>query len=905
MKNFGLAATALVLGAACTANLPAATPPPLPANVTILQVQAPSAHPHLLPAYETAAEAATRGMADQYDDFRQANKQWYARTAPPKAGQFRSMAEWEPMSEVWTTYSQGMPQDKAVRRMYTEQSIAFAKVGQVRVIVPSTVESSDFAAALLQYGMAQSQIDAKVKFVVLPNNAIWHIDYGPLPLVDKTDNHLAFLDFVYYKNRTLDDAIPTRLAQDYFKNLTTYRMPFNYEGGNFQADGLGTCATSLRALKNTGYSELKVKNILKQYAGCQNTVIMKDITDDGTGHIDMFFKWLGPDSVMIGEYVAKMPVDFPGVGVVTVTMPDSIADALSSDFKVPYKQVWADNKQRMDDNAALWAGLTAPNGNKYKVFRLAMMNRFKDDYGDLPRTFVNSTLFNGVNVFPSYTLKSCRDPVGKACTDDLGCPAGSHCAAAKCTIGDVSEGCDEILACSNGQQCADDPLKKAMEAKVYTQWQAALPNYQHVGLRADTIALWSGAIHCITRTIPNLPMKKSIADGLCVSGTCGCSPGGSGQTCGGSDQCFGPQWLCDCNICKGVCGNGKTCTDDADCSADGVTVVTGACQIDAKQGCYGLAPGGGSGGTGPCGTVSFEGECAGAKLSYCDGALKTQTCASCCGWDPANSYYNCLTGAACSGCSNECQAGDKGCSSEATHAWTCVFAGGCLKRQYTFCASGCSAATAACAGGGGTGTLDKCPATDAGSTDAGTPDAGSTDTAPDIAPSDAVVADSAPADTAPPDVAPPDIAPPDVPPPDVTKEVTPDAVAVDAAKIDLPPDDTTTEPDTALPPDTAVEPSPDGAAPADDAQAPPDAGPTTDAGRAPRTDTAAATETATAETAGTGIGGAPDATTATANFAAQNNHPSACTASARPSGTVAALWALFSLFILAWRRRSV
>ncbi len=781
------------LASACTSSVPAPPPGGQGPELTVVAVPAPALHSQaVLPAYETAAERAGQGKFDAYDDFRIANKPWYAATEPPTAGTFRAMSEWEPMQEVWTTYSSGMPANKAVRRMYAEQTKAFAGAGDVRVIVPDQATANDFSAALAVVGMKQADINAKVKYVVLPHNAIWHIDYGPMPIVDLQDGHQSFVDFVYYKNRHLDDAVPTRLAENYFKNVTTYRMPFAFEGGNFQADGLGNCATSLRALQNTGFSELTVRNILKRYLGCQNTIIMKDISDDGTGHIDMYFKWIGPDSVMLGEYVDAIELDYDGDGSLdSIVNPDKIASAINADFKVPYKQIWADNKARMNEMAALWAGTTAPNGNKYKVYRLPMMTRFQDQYGDVPRTFINSTFFNKVNAFPSYTTSSCRNPGGSVCKSNLDCAVGSHCAAGRCTVGETSTGCDELLTCASGQQCVSDPLKVALEQKAYQVWKQALPDYTHVGIRADTIALWSGAIHCITRTLPAKPMSKSIANGLCVQGTCGCSSGGTSQACTDSNQCFGGKWLCDCNICKGTCtGSTKACTDDGDCSSNGKTVTAGSCKLASGQGCYGQAASPPTPGSGPCGGVSFEGQCSGGNLSYCDNGLQTQTCQGCCGWDAANGYYNCLTGNACSGCINECQPGQGGCSSQATHSWVCAQDGACLKRIYSLCPQGCSASTGKCSGSSGGGnTVSQCPggSTDAGSSDVGAADAGGSGAdAGDPGPADAGPPDSGPMDAGLADAGSPDAGKVDVAPADsgAADGAAPDSAPADAAKPD-------------------------------------------------------------------------------------------------------------------------
>ena len=613
----GVLAVGLTAACGCADKVPVQPPAAVP-RVVLEQSQVDLDRPAvLLPAFETAAEKAALGKVDLAGETRNSFKQWYAQTKPLEPGRFRAFQEWEPMKDVWTTYTTSIISQAPVRRMMAQMVIHFVRDSnpkvKAHVIVPGPTVEADFLQALEQYGITADE-KALVEMVTLPNQTIWHIDYGPLPIVDKQAQTLSFSDFMYYGPRQIDDAIPTRLASEYYKDVSVYRMPMSFEGGNFQADGTGRCMTSLRELQNTGYSVAKTKKILKDYAACDDVIIVKDISDDGTGHIDMFFKWIDVDHVMFGQYDDEITLDYDGDGKEeTLPVPGSLDD---------YKATFQKNQKRMNDNVALFQGMTAPNGKPYTISRLSMMTRYNDQYGDLPRTFINSTFVNGINVYPAYATKSCRDPAGTVCMKDSDCASGAHCASAHCTPGTVTDGCDELMKCGQGQECVDDPLKIALSAKVQKQWEEAMPTWKHVGLGADTIALWSGAVHCITRTIPNLPGKKTVADGLCIAGHCDCSPGGTTQACTADSECWGPKWLCGCNKCVGTCATGvciaasgkpatacdadvdcasdvtpttkdacrKSCTDDIDCAADGKTITPGACTIDPQQGCYGLAP---------------------------------------------------------------------------------------------------------------------------------------------------------------------------------------------------------------------------------------------------------------------------------------------------------------------------
>ncbi|MEY3013701.1 MAG: hypothetical protein RIT45_2436 [Pseudomonadota bacterium] len=696
-------------------DLAAHAPVALQPNVVVLE-ESPlvAAETAVLPAFRTAAERLDQAKNDAADDYRNANPYWFAQTKPLPTGEYRPFGEWEEMSQVWTTYSAGMPSTKPVRRMFAEQTINFIRHSkpqvEAKVIVASQSIGNDFMAALDENG-ATADEKKLVELVVVPNQTIWHIDYGPFPLIRKADNVLAFSDFVYYHPRQIDDAIPTRLAQDYFGDVSVYRMPFPFEGGNIQADSVGKCATTNRALANTGFSASKVRNLLKHYAACEETFIVKDISDDGTGHIDMFFKWSKTDEVIFGEYYNELTLDYDGDGKdETLPMPGYAA--------ADYKSVHEQNQKRMNDNAELFAAATASTGKKFVVHRLPMMTRYKDEYGNLPRTFINSTFTNGVNVYPSYTTKSCQAPNGAKCMVDADCAAGEHCAAGKCTKnpnGPTTEGCDEMVACPTGLECVEDPFKVALIAKAQQAWEKAMPEWKHVGLRADTIGLWSGAIHCITRTIPKATHKKIVDDAICTGGRCACVEGGADNACTKNAECFGPAWVCNCNICYGTCSsNGAKCTDDADCAANGAPVVDGSCVQDRQQAC----PGQSGGSNSDCGDTPWEGVCDGKSLKFCKaGKLSSLSCAGCCGWSDAEGSTTCLAGDVCSNaCIPECpQAGSFGCSAEGSHAWTCVDEGGCLKRKYTNCGNNkCDTGAGKCLTGDAPAPV--CPGDDAGST---------------------------------------------------------------------------------------------------------------------------------------------------------------------------------------------
>jgi len=556
-------------------------------------------NPAILPAYKLPWEDRVPGKQDAASDFRKAHPQWYAITVPPPA-QYRPMKEWEPMQANIITYSNYLPGDNPVATTMAQIVALSLPAGEVWVVVDSDQAKADLINRVKKEGVAQSEIDAKVKFFKIENNAIWTIDFGPLPMVDDASGDMVFQDFRYYHERVLDDAISTRLANRI--GVTTYRSPFDFEGGNFQADGEEYCYTTERLYYYTGLNFDQVQKVFQTYYGCKKAVVLKDITDDGTGHVDMFFKLGSKQVAFMGEYTV-------------VNDPT--------------------NKKRMDDNAKQLAALVYSDGSPgLTVLRIPFPNPAKYGQEKIPRTFINSTLFAStdgkykVNLWPIYTVD------------------------------------------------------KDLEAQALDAWKKGLPDWDHKGIICDQISTYSGDIHCVTRTVPALPLAKTIADGECGAGYCqGVDDGYDGFCIASSEEdpgCWGPKWDCACNVCEtagckipascgdGTCGNQENCLNCAkDCGCAGqfevcnpvtakcVEALCGNGVCDPGENCVTCIPDCGCSGAekcsygvcshDPCGGIEYAGCCDGKNLVYCDGGdLVVNNCGSNgCGWVAGQAWYDC------------------------------------------------------------------------------------------------------------------------------------------------------------------------------------------------------------------------------------------------------------------------
>jgi len=561
---------------------------------------------------------------DESDDKRAAAPQNFAITAPPRSATVRPMVEWEPMQALVFAFPSYALQYPGTYSTFVQVAKQASEVGEVWVVVDNAQAENGFKQRLLTAGVSADKLGTSIRFFRQPFDTYWFIDFGPLPLIDAATDTFAFADFRYYQERPLDDGIPTALGRNLPQlgapsPVTTYRMPLSVEGGTFQATTTGVCITgsrqiynmsceagvcresilglSLEALQTHQYT-LEMKSILARYAGCKDLVVTHSISDDGTGHIDMYLKILDDHRVLIGDY------------------------------KRPYANEYQrENHTLMNDNAAFLAAYVLPDGTHFEVKRMVMPgHRTIDDPWDgtmdVPFTYINSTFFNGLNLWPAYTF----------------------------------------------------PEWVASRDAAAATWREIMPDMTHVWIDAEELSYQSGAIHCVTRTIPRKTAAVWVDDGACDGGSCSAPTDGYDGECTlsqtATDLCFGPEWLCACNDCS-------------------------RCPVVEEPR--------------PCGSVTAQGCCAGGDVLYCErGALAKIPCGGAgCGWNAGQLVYGCgLSGedpsgqvpAACA-CVPQCAGktcGDDGCGGT---CGTCAGDGVCVDGTCRDDCAACAPGEMGCDGG--------------------------------------------------------------------------------------------------------------------------------------------------------------------------------------------------------------
>jgi len=282
---------------------------------------------------------------------------------------------------------------------------------------------------------------------------------------------------------------------------------------------------------------------------------------------------------------------------------------------------WQDsgNKGVLDDNEAIVEAATLNDGGKVNVVRIPMPS---NSNRQVWRTYANSLYINGTNLVPIYT--------------------------------------DETQ----------------YQSEALNVWKSVMPSWNHVSVDSTDLIAWSGAVHCITMTVPTGKLEKEQSDPsfLCSNKSSSCFPtntqGGTctlnfegccnlntlqqcqnGQVttvdCGNQGCGWSDTWKAyGCNgigtgpanaplACNSECTpncTGKNCGSDGcggNCGlcANNQSCLNGQCQNDSTSG--------------DCDGITYQGCCEAKTLKYCDqNKIVSQQCNSC-GWDGGKSWYDC------------------------------------------------------------------------------------------------------------------------------------------------------------------------------------------------------------------------------------------------------------------------
>ena len=210
--------------------------------------------------------------------------------APP--GPVRKCAQWGPATGVLIAFEGGfgLPLD-----LITE----FSEDVTVHVLCrPNQVNAC--SNALEKGGVNMANVD----LIGVPLNSIWTRDYGPQDVFAGGD--YGIVDHIYNRPRPDDDQVPWELGTLW--GCTVYGMDLIFTGGNFMPDGHGKAfSTDLVWDENPSMSHEEIAQMLEDYMGIADYVVVPDITSSGIHHIDCWAKLLNEETIMVQEVAPSHP----------------------------------------------------------------------------------------------------------------------------------------------------------------------------------------------------------------------------------------------------------------------------------------------------------------------------------------------------------------------------------------------------------------------------------------------------------------------------------------------------------------------------------------------------------------------------------------------------------------------
>ncbi|HYX39678.1 MAG TPA: agmatine deiminase family protein [Oligoflexus sp.] len=323
---------------------------------------------------------------------------------------------------------------------------------------------------------------------------VWARDWSPQPAYT-ADGQLVLLDFNYYSNRDADDSAARSLVDLFNQDLplsavvtspevvSRVSVPVYNEGGNFMNNDDGDClmtsrvtdANSPQAIaqaaadnarkKITNDEVMDKQEVIRQYkekAGCKRVTIFPRIPYEGTGHIDMWAKFLDNKTVIVNELRDE---------VVNI-------DWYTAEERSKAKEVQTYLDARAEDIESLGLRVIRIPMPAIIFGYAAYYNASKTEIIEVPdiwRSYTNSITVNGTAITPRYQAMDADGYVYDAATSKV--------------LGTVPL----------TEAYPDAGLIKSYEDEAQRAYESA--GYKMNFVTVDNLISIGGAIHCTTMQI--------------------------------------------------------------------------------------------------------------------------------------------------------------------------------------------------------------------------------------------------------------------------------------------------------------------------------------------------------------------------------------------------------------------
>lgn len=145
---------------------------------------------------------------------------------------------------------------------------------------------------------------------VTSTNDTWARDHGPITVINSKNSEKTILDFDFNAwggkfNCAKDNKITAKIyKQKAFTRYNYRKIDYILEGGSLDSNGQGTVLTTASCIlnknRNTKLDKQDIVNLLKEYLGIDNLIILENsflYGDDTDGHIDMMARFCNKNTI--------------------------------------------------------------------------------------------------------------------------------------------------------------------------------------------------------------------------------------------------------------------------------------------------------------------------------------------------------------------------------------------------------------------------------------------------------------------------------------------------------------------------------------------------------------------------------------------------------------------------------